>query len=96
MSALCHRCGVEIHEDTDKFCGECKSLLLGEAPANAPLYPRLPMKDMTLRDWFAGQALTGFIMRGYGNPEGCAFCAADNMMEKRLKPREGTDREVSQ
>ena len=45
---------------------------------------------MTLRDWFAGQALNGYISAGYdcGNPESVAkdcFDFADAMLKARSK-----------
>jgi len=48
-----------------------------------------PVSNMTLRDWFAGQALIGVIMK-YGTGErdqvgSLAYTLADQMMKERTK-----------
>lgn len=55
--------------------------------------PNFPKEGMTLRDWFAGQALTGLM--SISNPElltegiaACAYMAADAMLEEREKNRD--------
>lgn len=47
-----------------------------------------PLSIGTLRDWFAGQALTGLDLEDYGSPQGVAkkaFQLADSMMKEREK-----------
>lgn len=50
-----------------------------------------PAPGMSLRDWFAGMALTSKYVEALGEPWGMAYQAydvADAMLEHRAKPRE--------
>lgn len=74
---------------------------MNETPENPPAFPNTgnstwnlkPTDGMTLRDWFAGQALTGFItacssFSEIRDDETCAiraYAMADAMLEERAK-----------
>lgn len=53
--------------------------------------PLSESRGMTLRDWFAGQALAGLIARGYDPPESGvdAYAHADAMLAARSSPAPG-------
>lgn len=63
------------------------------APENPPAFPKggaySMQSGMTLRDWFAGQALAGMMTEADGaRPEYCArfaFAVADAMLAERAK-----------
>ena len=66
---------------------------LGEAIKEGGLYYSESQSGMTLRDWFAGQALTGWIaaIDGHPLPEDAAMVAysyADAMLAARDKKEE--------
>jgi hypothetical protein len=69
-----------------------------DKPTGGPAFPRSDNvsnsnSGMTLRDWFAGQALAGFMAGYYANSDSCGFSTediarlvieqADAMMEAR-------------
>lgn len=64
-----------------------------EARRNPPAFPQSlsaegPFGGMTLRDWFAGQALAGLLTQGKWKTEQLArqsYCAADAMLAERGK-----------
>ena len=61
-------------------------------PHSQPLNP-YSQQGMTLRDWFAGQALTGLLAGGTPDDAHvvarCAYFVADAMLAERLKtPKE--------
>ena len=43
---------------------------------------------MTLRDWFAGQALVGAVTQGYDKAEVVAYRIADAMLAERAKKQQ--------
>ncbi len=52
--------------------------------------PDIEFRGMTLRDWFAGQALKGYLSRGdpiggYANAATISYKCADAMLEARPK-----------
>jgi len=52
----CIHCGVPI-ADSANFCPDCQSIRKNYMIAPGPIEKHA--KDMTLRQWYAGQALTG-------------------------------------
>jgi hypothetical protein len=61
---------------------------IAELRAKEQAVRNIPITDMTLRDWFAGQALLGFAMRDDLVEEATALMAykrADAMMKARTK-----------
>lgn len=56
-------------------------------PSNAPIHPLAPNGGMTLRDYFAGQALTGLIAAVPGAQRitwvAEAYCISDDMLKER-------------
>jgi hypothetical protein len=47
----------------------------------------VPVNGMSLRDWFAGQALIGLVTLGAGNSPANAYRVADAMLKiRKLEP----------
>jgi hypothetical protein len=60
-------------------------------PFSAPVeFGALPLYGMSLRDWFAGQALAGIANPNmtYDRAAASCYAAADAMLRERNKPRE--------
>jgi hypothetical protein len=61
---------------------------IAELRAKEQAAKNVPLSEMTLRDWFAGQALTGYISSDEYVHEALAklaYKSADDMMKERVK-----------
>lgn len=76
--------------DINNAGGPAFPVLTYEYKGTGDLHPSPTIEyGMTLRDWFAGQALIGYLSKGGSMPEVIeyAYRAADAMLEARKEPK---------